>query len=237
MKRKYLFLLIMAIITFASIVLMQSYFHNQEVSELEMDIETLDAKIAKEITLTELLNDANNLVAELENKSRAQENEIHNLNIKNDYLVSEKKYYRTFIDNYLNSITDNEKRKIASEEWKYYLIISYYEDGKLKKYDITDDLTIKSEDFQIILMESIPMFPIIDNKEIFLSSRIIDYQGHLDIVDYDKYNIEESGLDGTINTAMVFKIKNLNGSITLVLTDDLKERLELSQNMIMIDVE
>lgn len=187
--------------------------------------------------LSEKENEISQLKINIENLKGINNN---NLELKNNYLVEERDYYRKFIDSYLSNLSEDELIQIALKEWSYLLYIENIENAG-NKVVIPENgiVNLDVSNFRIVLVERQPMFPIIKNyMDIFMKGSIDNYRSHIKLLNDDKLTWDESGSDGTVVTSKVYEITDLEKGTTVEfeITDILKSRLKLNTNTIKVNI-
>ena len=172
------------------------------------------------------INDSQKEIYENEKEISNEDDEISKLKIDNEaninetthdmeldihYLTEERDYYQEFIDSYLLNLSEDELIKIALSEWTYSIYIENLEVEE-EKIIIPENgiVNLNVSSFCIALVERTPAFPILRNYEdIFMKGSIDNYRSHINLMDDNKINWEESGRDGTVVTSKTYEISDL----------------------------
>jgi hypothetical protein len=169
-------------------------------------------------------NDNKTVVNELTEK-------IENNKVTIKSLEEERDYYKNLIKKLTDRLSEKELVTLAKEEWKYKLKV----DGK--PIENISDVSINKSNFEIILSESQPAYPIL-SEEISNKGKISgeSYREHIKFTDVKPAEI--GGTDGTVNTAAIFKFVDVpnNTTVKIELSKELQSRLGLDSNIIRITV-
>ncbi|MEA5085574.1 MAG: hypothetical protein VB018_15750 [Lachnospiraceae bacterium] len=162
-------------------------------------------------------------IAQLQDQIASNENEISQLKEENEN-------YKKFVNSSIEFLDEGELAKLAKNCWSYEISI--------------DDTTINSNEayktdksnFEIVLSEKFDSLPSIE-QEIFDTGEISgNFYDHLTFFDIQPSKTYIS--DGTVVQGMHYKFENVPKSnvIKIQITDELKERLDLEENVISIEV-
>lgn len=170
-------------------------------------------------------------VANLEAKYKQETNDLkekYELRIKN--LKREKDTYKTFIDETIKYLNDDELLELAKSEWSYNVEVNE------EPVPPSGVININKNDFEIVYSEQQSSFPSLP-QEIYKQGRISgEYIDHLLIKEVEPVDVAR--LDGTVVTGFKYVFKNIpsNTSIKIEISDELKERMGLKTNTITVDV-
>lgn len=157
--------------------------------------------------------------------------EMEDLQERNEQLQEEKEYHVQVIKNLFTYLSDEEMLEFAREQIVYKLTVNgepIPENGKL---------TIASGDVEILLSQRFDGAEFLEAEWIEKGKISGEYIDH--IRDFDTTNWEEVGYDGTVVTARGYRSLDVKTGtmITFQITDELKERLNMTTNQIQIEVE
>lgn len=199
------------------VLLIVSGCTNQSTSETE---KLQDQLKEHEQKIRNLKNDHESRVKSLEEES--------NLSVKS--LEEENDAYKAFIQKSIDYLDKNELLALAKSEWHYSI-------------KINDDLVpadgeaeVNKNNFEIVYSEEQSRYQALPN-EIHIQGMISgDYFDHLILKDVKPNNIKSA--DGTIVTAIIYEFKNVPSDtvVEFKVSDELKERLRLTTNLINVKV-
>lgn len=164
-------------------------------------------------------------IKELEEKISSLEIELNFLRGKVD---EQEKYIKMLMQ---KSYSSKELLEIAKNEWKYRLTIN----GKdVPKNEVVE---VNTSNLEIVLSETqsaYPMLPI----EIYNKGALKNYQEHIKIMAPKSIKYDINAASGTIVDSIQYQFKNLKKGtkVQIKITDELKQRLNLKSNMIVINV-
>lgn len=165
-----------------------------------------------------------------ENKIKQLEEQNNEYEARNKTLGEEVDSYQEFIKEAINYIDEDKISAIAKNEFSYSIEV----DGK----PITDskDIQINKGEFEILFSQKQSMLSTIISELSEKGSINGNYEDHLKIVGIEPTDI--GGTDGTVVTAFIYEFKDVaeNTDFKLELSNELKERLDLSINVINIHV-
>lgn len=204
--------------------------YEERISELQDKIIELNESILEKDTKIEQFN----------NEKSKLENDIHNQEISINYLTEEIEYIRKYLDAFLKNLNEDELLEVAIDEWEYSMCIEYVNtDGDNIIIPIESQMNLDISSFSLKLIERMPSNPLLkDYQDIFMRGQLDNYRAQINLVDSERYNWEENGSDGTVVTAKIIDIYDLDEGTTVVfnITDLLMERLNLQSNSIKISI-
>jgi len=197
---------------------------NEKFKKMEEEISNKDREIEK------LKDEINKLQEELVSRE-----------VKLNYLTEEKDYYRSLIDSLLGKLTEDNLLEIAKSEVWYELEVAYgtKENRNDETIAIPKDgkLTLEEGDFFVILSEHINPYNVIrHDSEISEKVRISDYTKHIEVTNYEDYEVLNSS--GTVVDAIHFSFEKVQSGteIEFKITERLADRLGLETDRIILKV-
>lgn len=173
--------------------------------------------------------------SEIESLKEEYEFEIESL--KEEYKMVTDDYkeaiarYENFVEKAIDYLSEDDLLLLAKGEWDYEIVINE------EPIPSSGEIDISESDFEIAFSERRTDFQILPD-EIYNEGAISgDYFDHLTIEGVEPNDIQRT--DGTIVTGFIYEFESLpsNTSFQLVLSDELKERLELETNTITINIQ
>lgn len=241
------FIYIIIIVSIISIIL-TGCNNKTEVSQVNVENKSIEEIEKLKNEILSLKTETN----EKEHKIKKLEEDIQNLkeesNQKNSdmdlkYIIEERDYYRLYIDKYLQKLSNEELLNIAKTEWTYslYIKLGTMENKSKVIIEIPKDgiIEVKESSFLLTISEHQSAFPILNNYiEIYNKGSIENYSNHLKILDNKNYISEGYSASGTIVDSLTYEFLNVpkGSKIKLEISEELKERLNLNTNIIMISV-
>lgn len=188
--------------------------NNKEVEQAEASVKLLAEKEAKISQLQQEKEELQGALEELE------------LNMQSKTDADETQYYLGLANGLIEEMGEDEKEAFAKDLWEYELKVgdqSIGADGKVET---------GAGGVEIALVQRQPPYVVIPYEEFEAAKISENYVDH--IVSLTPEPTERSGLDGTIVTATLYIYDNLKSgeSISIEITEELKERLGLETTLI-----
>lgn len=162
-------------------------------------------------------------IAQLQEQISSYKNEISQLKDENEN-------YKKFVQSSIKLLDENQLAELAKSCWNYEISV---DDTKINLNDVHK---IDNSSFKITFSEKMNPIPSME-QEIFDSGAISgNFYDHLTFIDIQPAKAYIS--DGTVVQGMNYEFENVpKGSvIKMHVTDELKERLDLEENVINIEV-
>ncbi|MGE7922412.1 hypothetical protein ACQKND_04400 [Viridibacillus arvi] len=156
--------------------------------------------------------------------------EIESLQMQTEYMNVQNQYLVSVIKQTMKNFSNEEMLEFSKNQFVYELQVngeSIPKNGRL---------AIPQGDVEILLLEKGMGYDFLPPKWLEKGRLSGDYIDH--ILNFDTTNWTPMGTDGTVATAQGYKTTNMKAGerVSLNITDDLKERLNLATNKIQIDV-
>ncbi|MGE7919086.1 hypothetical protein ACQKM9_09065 [Viridibacillus sp. NPDC093762] len=156
--------------------------------------------------------------------------ELESLQMQTEYMNVQNQYLVSVIKQMMKNFSNEEMLEFSKEQFVYELQVNGESIPK------NGQLAIPQGDVEILLLEKGMGYDFLPPKWLKKGKLSGDYIDHL--LNFDTTNWTPVGTDGTVATAQGYKTTNMKAGerVSLSITDDLKERLNLATNKIQIDV-
>lgn len=198
-----------------------------------------------ESTSGDTVNNAEEKIKQLEYEIAKLREELASKELDIGYLKEERDYYRKFIDEMLEKLTEKEIIDILEREWWYTLKVKHQgEKGEYVYVEFPKDgkITINKTDFDLVLSEHTVPFSILEGnykKYGYLLDQVLlrPLPEQIKIKNYDNY--EMTGASGTVvdSTIYIFKGVPEGTEIEIEISEELRRKLGMDGKILLIKVE
>ncbi|QIB25923.1 hypothetical protein [Caloranaerobacter azorensis] len=207
----------------------------------------LDSKISIEESTTQKTisnNKVNEEIEKLKEEISRLNEELKRKEASIKCLMEQKDYYKQSIDFMLEKLSEDELKEIMEKEWWYTLSIIYNEGDDKKDVEISFPkncrITLDKSDFDLVFSEHNKLYHIINAtdkyKKIYEEVLIRNWSDNIKVKNYDKYSIAAGS--GTVVDSIAYQFRNVpNGTkIEIELSEKLKQKLGLEDNILIISI-
>ncbi|KOO51860.1 hypothetical protein [Viridibacillus arvi] len=156
--------------------------------------------------------------------------ELESLQMQTEYMNMQNQYLVSVIKQMMKNFSNEEMLEFSKKQFVYELQVNG------ESIPRNERLAIPQGDVEILLLEKGMGYDFLPPKWLEKGRLSGDYIDH--ILNFDTTNWTPLGTDGTVATAQGYKTTNMKAGerVSLNITDDLKEKLDLVTNKIQIDV-
>ena len=157
-------------------------------------------------------------------------NEIESFQTQNQFLNERNQHLVSTIKHVIDNLSDEEMLELSRDQFLYELQINGESIPK------NGQVTISAGDVEILLSEKGLGYDFLPNEWLEKGKISGNYIDHL--LNFDTTNWLAIGTDGTVNTAQGYQSANIKAGqqYTFNITDELRERLKIDNNLIQIEV-